>query len=126
MFFAKLLVMALLLLFARGFPTSCAKPKKSFQFRFESTDSVAYDELVSQFATSIQLERVGSLMHWDTMVTMPQTDGHHKQRGLQSAALAGAIHEAATAPKLRELIDAVDVTLLDKVNAENFKLMEKR
>ena len=53
------------------------------------TSEEAYNELVSTLAVPKQLERVSAVIHWDSMVTMPQNDVNHQQRALQSAALAG-------------------------------------
>jgi len=46
-------------------------------------------------------------MHWDSMVTMPQTDEHHQARGEQSEVIAAVIHEKSTSPKIGKLIDEV-------------------
>ncbi|GMH51852.1 hypothetical protein TrST_g8724 [Triparma strigata] len=87
--------------------------------------SSSYEELVSEFSVHKQLERISALMHWDSMVMMPQTDANHHERGLQSAALAGVIHEKATSSRLGELIEAVDVDALDDASKVNYKLMSK-
>jgi Zn-dependent M32 family carboxypeptidase len=59
------------------------------------------------------------------MVTMPQTDGHHAARGVQSQALAGVIHERSTSPKIGALIAAVDEKCLEGKELANFRLMVK-
>jgi carboxypeptidase Taq len=66
------------------------------------------------------------------MVTMPQTDAHHKARGKQQAALAGVIHSQKTDPEIGVLIDQIK-TLLDAGESglsprelANYRLMEKQ
>lgn len=85
-----------------------------------------YAELVKEVSTTRSLSQVSSLLHWDSMVTMPQTDSHHAARGEQSAALASVIHTLSTSPRIEELINAVDPSTLTTARERaNFKLMEK-
>ncbi|GMI03886.1 hypothetical protein TrRE_jg9642 [Triparma retinervis] len=83
------------------------------------------EDLVEEVATTRRLEQVSELLHWDSMVTMPQTDGHHAARGVQSQALAGVIHERSTSPKIGALIAAVDEKCLEGKELANFRLMVK-
>jgi len=92
------------------------------------TSEEAYNELVSTLAVPKQLERVSAVIHWDSMVTMPQNDVNHQQRALQSAALAGVIHEKTTDPQIGGLIAEVDAgpEALGEWSAANFRLMKKQ
>lgn len=99
-------------------------PKSSCATRSSSSLS-SYSSLVSEFSIHMQLERVASLLHWDAMVTMPQTDAHHCERGLQSAALAGVIHEKQTSKKIGELINEINIEELEDEEKVNFELMQK-
>eukprot|EP00520_Triparma_pacifica_P001454 CAMPEP_0118658736 /NCGR_PEP_ID=MMETSP0785-20121206/14731_1 /TAXON_ID=91992 /ORGANISM="Bolidomonas pacifica, Strain CCMP 1866" /LENGTH=550 /DNA_ID=CAMNT_0006551781 /DNA_START=10 /DNA_END=1662 /DNA_ORIENTATION=- len=101
------------------------------RIRHTSTTTLAatlspYAELVKEVSTTRSLSQVSALLHWDSMVTMPQTDSHHAARGEQSAALASVIHTLSTSPRMEELINAVDPsTLTNARERANFKLMEK-
>ena len=118
-----LLMASLLPRTAKSFAvTSTLTRATSTSFRSASS---SYEELVAEFSVHKQLERVSALMHWDSMVMMPQTDANHHERGLQSAALAGVIHEKATSSRLGDLIEAVDVDALYDASKVNYKLMSK-
>ncbi len=74
----------------------------------ESLESLSpsYKELLTNLRTLTHLKRVGAVLDYDRMVMMSQSENTAKQRGLQQSTLASIIHEKATEPTLKELIEA--------------------
>lgn len=86
----------------------------------------AYDALRDRFARIAALEEVGSILHWDTSVTMPS--GSVAARGEQMATLAGLSHQLITAPELAgHLEDAEERSeFLTPDDRRNLALMRRK
>jgi len=91
-----------------------------------SPSLAAYEDLTSRLSIPILLQQTSALLHWDSMVTMPQTDAHHESRGAQSAALAGIVHEKSTDPAIGTLLDSIDPATLTEPQQANYRLMKKQ
>ena len=116
----------LIMLTARGlFGFAVKSPPLQGRGQVRALSASSYESLVDEVSTTRRLEQISALVHWDSMVTMPQTDNHHAARGLQSQALAGVIHERSTSPEIGKLIAAVDETTLKGKELANFRLMSK-
>ena len=89
----------------------------------EVGDSTPYVELMNALAVPTHLSRAASVLHWDSMVNMPDSGGAQLQRSLQAEALAGVIHEKLSS--IGPLVDLVDPSTLTPLEQVNFRLASK-
>src|SRR5438552_8592413 len=71
-----------------------------------SNASAAYSELITTLKETAILGSVGSLLGWDEQVNLPPLGAEH--RSAQSALVARMTHEKFTAPRIGELLSAVE------------------
>src|SRR5688572_22167961 len=66
----------------------------------------AYDALVAESRQIATLASVNAVLHWDEQTHLPPRGAGH--RAEQCSMLAGMVHERFTAPKVDELLSAVE------------------
>lgn len=84
--------------------------------KVEETENVlstsdCYKELAETLQGVTHLSRAASVLSYDQMVFMPQTDDASSERGKQSAALAAVIHEKSTDPKIGALLEQAELLI---------------
>lgn len=83
-----------------------------------------YDELMKQLDVITQLGRAMSVLEYDKMVFMPETAS--AERGKQSAALAGVLHEKSTSPEIGSLLSlAASEVESDPYKRRNWELAKR-
>jgi len=73
--------------------------------------STAYKQLLEKLQQITNLKHSQAVLNYDQLVFMPQSERASQSRGAQLAALAGVIHEKATAATIKELITAAEADL---------------
>ncbi len=90
------------------------------------TPQAAYDELLRRAREATLLGSCLELLGWDELTYMPR--GGVRNRGEQTALLAGLYHERATDPRLGELLDILECSdlLADRDAATAVNVCELR
>jgi carboxypeptidase Taq len=84
----------------------------------------AWQELSALLRERALLESLTSVLSWDEETTMPAAGAAH--RAEQQALLAGLIHERDAAPRVADLIDALDGDASDERQAATLRVVRKR
>lgn len=86
----------------------------------------AYTELVATLRETATLRSCSSLLGWDEQTYMPHGGAEHRSE--QQSLLAGLVHDRATAPRIHELLSAIEGTPLvaDRTSAVAVNVREAR
>lgn len=90
------------------------------------TAAASYDALAAHFSMLSALSGVGSILHWDSAVIMPEKAAG--VRGEQLAALQQVIHEKTTDARIGDWLAAAEegAALLDPFQRANLREMRRR